>query len=68
MKMTNPSTLTGGIDTGKEKLDIAVHGRASALIVTNDTRGWKKVAAHFKAIGVGRVGIEGWCGICRPQA
>jgi transposase len=58
MKMTNPTTLTAGIDTGKEKLDIAVHGRPGVLTVTNDARGWKKLTAHFAAVGVGRVGIE----------
>jgi len=58
MKMANLTTLTAGIDTGKEKLDIAVHGRTGVLTVTNDARGWKKLTAHFAAVGVGRVGIE----------
>jgi transposase len=58
MKMAHPTTLSAGIDTGKEKLDIAVHGCAGALTVTNDARGWKKLTAHFAEAGVGRVGIE----------
>ena len=35
-----------------------MHGRAGALSVSNDARGWKKLAAHFEKAGVGRIGIE----------
>jgi len=58
MKMTQSSILTAGIDTGKEKLDIVIHGQPRGLIVSNDARGWKKLTAHFAEAGVGRVGIE----------
>lgn len=56
--MSNDSTLTAGIDVGKDKLDIAVHGQTNTFIVPNSRTGWKRLAADFATIGVGRVGIE----------
>jgi transposase len=59
MTMALSITLTAGIDTGKEKLDIAVHGQKGALTVTNNARGWKELTAHLAEAGVGRVGCGG---------
>ena len=44
--MIHPITLTAGIDTGKEKLDVAVHGHAGGFTVTNDPAGWKTLTAE----------------------
>jgi transposase len=56
--MTNPSTLTAGIDTSKDKLDIAVHGTATRLTVENCKTGWQRLAGELTKAGVGRIGIE----------
>lgn len=56
--MTNTITMTAGIDTSKDKLDIAVHGQAGCLTVQNRPAGWQQLVAEFTRIGVGRVGIE----------
>jgi len=56
--MTEHSTLTAGIDTGKDKLDVAVYGLIFCLTVKNDTKGWAEITAAFKKLGVSRVGIE----------
>lgn len=58
MKMTKSTTLTAGIDTAKDKLDIAVHGRPGSLTVANSQAGWQQLAAHLAKEGVGRIGIE----------
>jgi len=58
MKMADNTIITAGIDTSKDKLDIAIHGQASGLIVQNQTAGWKKLAVWLKQSGVTRVGIE----------
>jgi len=58
MKMVDTSIITAGIDTSKEKLDIAIHGQAERLRVENTTAGWKQLAAWLKRAGVSRVGIE----------
>jgi len=57
-KMTKPTTLTAGIDTSKDKLDVAIHGQAGTLTVANSLAGWKQLAAHLNRIGMERVGIE----------
>ena len=56
--MTQTSTLTAGIDTSKEKLDIAVHGQSGCWEVANDQPGWRKLAQLLTEAGVRRVGIE----------
>jgi transposase len=58
MKMSESSTLTAGIDTGKDKLDVAIHGQTTRLSVSNDESGWVKLATELARLGVGRVGIE----------
>jgi len=56
--MTETTTITAGIDTSKDKLDVAVHGQAACLTVQNQLAGWEQLAAAFAKIGVTRVGIE----------
>lgn len=56
MQETTP--LTAGIDTAKDKLDIAVPGQAAGLVVGNDAAGWRKLVRELARLGVGRVGIE----------
>jgi len=56
--MTQTSTLTAGIDTSKEKLDITVHGQSGCWEVANDQPGWRKLAQLLTEAGVRRVGIE----------
>jgi len=57
-KMTKPTTLTAGIDTSKDKLDVAIHGQAGRLTVENSPSGWKLLADHLRRASVVRVGIE----------
>lgn len=56
--MTNNSTETAGIDTAKDKLDIAVHGREQRWQVPNVAAGWRQLAADLGKAGVTKVGIE----------
>jgi transposase len=57
-KMTDITTITAGIDTSKDKLDVAVHGLTVRFTVQNQLAGWKQLAAEFTKAGVTRVGIE----------
>lgn len=57
-KMTQSTTLTAGIDTSKDKLDVAIHGQAGRLTVENSPSGWKLLADHLRRASVVRVGIE----------
>jgi transposase len=50
--------LTAGIDTAKNKLDVAVHGQAAGFTVANDKAGWRQIARELRKAGVARVGIE----------
>lgn len=56
--MTNISTFTAGIDVSKAKLDLAIFGLLSTLMVTNDEGGWAKAAAWLRQNLVTRVGLE----------
>ena len=56
--MSNNSTLTAGIDTAKDTLDVAVHGRTTRFTVDNNRTGWKRLAGELIKAGVQRVGIE----------
>jgi len=58
MKMTEHSILTAGIDTAKDKLDAALHGRDHVVTFDNTKEGIAKLADYLKAEGAGRVGIE----------
>jgi transposase len=56
--MTKSTMLTAGIDTAKDKLDIAIHGQPNTWTVTNSLPGWKRLAGELAAAGVERIGIE----------
>jgi transposase len=55
-KMINPITDTAGIDTAKDKLDVAVCGQR--FQVANARSGWQRLAAEFGDAAIARVGIE----------
>ena len=56
--MSDTITITAGIDTGKHKLDVAIHQKAAPLVVDNELAGWRRLRKHLTVHGVGRVGIE----------
>jgi transposase len=56
--MTKISMAVAGIDTAKDKLDIAVHGQTLHWHVENALRGWKHLSSELAKAGVERVGIE----------
>lgn len=57
-KMTKTSTVVAGIDTAKDKLDIAIHCQSLHWRVENTLRGWRQLAAELVRLGVERIGIE----------
>lgn len=58
MKREQTSTASAGIDTGKDKLDVAVHGERKGFVVENGPAGWRSVAKRLSEANVARVGIE----------
>ena len=56
--MVNFSTNTAGIDTAKDKLDVAVPDRAMRFQVANGLSGWRRLTAALAGTGVTRIGIE----------
>jgi transposase len=56
--MDENTPLTAGIDTAKDKLDIAVHGHDARFALSNDRAGWRRLEQDLARIGVRRVGIE----------
>ena len=56
--MMENSTVVSGIDTAKDKLDIAIHGRTERWQVENASRGWRRLGSELTKAGVSRVGIE----------
>ena len=56
--MTKSTMLTAGIDTAKDKLDVAIHGQPNTWTVTNSLPGWKRLAGELAKAGVQRIGIE----------
>ena len=56
--MTQIITIVAGIDTAKNKLDVAVDGHAARWQVDNTLRGWRRLHAELVKAGVTRVGIE----------
>lgn len=56
--MTKTSTVVAGIDTAKDKLDVAIHCQTLHWQVENASVGWRRLAAELARLGVGRVGIE----------
>jgi transposase len=57
-KMADTITITAGIDTSKDKLDVAIHGTTRWFTVENRRTGWQQLAEEFAKAGVQRVGIE----------
>jgi transposase len=57
-KMSKHTTSAAGIDTGKYKLDIALHGRKDCLQVNNDEAGHGQLSAWLRRHRIKRVGIE----------
>ena len=58
MERGQPSMKIGGIDVGKHRLDVAIHGQAEETQVANLTAGYSELIAWLKAREVGRVGLE----------
>jgi transposase len=56
--MTKANTGVAGIDTAKDKLDVAICGEARRLRVVNSMQGWKQLRLDLAKAGVERVGIE----------
>ena len=50
--------VVAGIDTGKHKLDVALHGRAARLQVDNTDEGHAQLSRWLRRYKVERVGIE----------
>jgi transposase len=57
-KMSKRSTVCAGIDIGKRRLDVALHGRDDRLEVKNDADGHVSLLAWLRERGVKRVGVE----------
>jgi transposase len=58
MKQEQSSTKIAGIDVGKARLDVAIHGAKDGCVLSNDPAGIKALIAWLKAREVGRVGLE----------
>jgi transposase len=59
MEQGQSNTKIAGIDVGKHKLDVAVHGLSDEeLLAANTTLGISELIAWLKAREVGRVGME----------
>lgn len=56
--MSKRSTTCAGIDTGKYKLDVALHGRSDRLQVSNTAEGHEELFAWLRQHRIKRVGIE----------
>lgn len=56
--MTKSNTMVAGIDTAKDKLDVAIHCKDLHWQVENRLCGWRRLGAQLVKLGVGRVGIE----------
>jgi len=63
-KMTQSNTLAAGIDTcagidtSKDKLDVAIHASTTRWQADNTAAGWRFIAERLTAAGITRVGIE----------
>jgi transposase len=66
--MNKDITRTAGIDTGKDRLDVAVHGGAGPFTVDNTPAGWHSLTAALTEAGVRRIGIEATGGYERGVA
>jgi transposase len=57
-KMSKHTTVCAGIDTGKRKLDAAIHGSVDVLAVDNSPEGHQILATWLRQNRVKRIGIE----------
>ncbi len=58
MEQRQFSMRIAGVDVGKRRLDVAVHGAAEEVGVDNTPAGWAELLAWLKSRGVVRVGLE----------
>lgn len=58
MERGQSSTKVAGVDVGKRRLDVAVHGLDGETQVSNDPAGFSELIGWLKAREVGRVGLE----------
>jgi len=58
MEHRQPNTKIAGIDVGKARLDVAIHGLEDEVAVSNDVAGVGELIAWLKAREVDRVGLE----------
>jgi transposase len=58
MEHRQPNTKIAGIDVGKARLDVALHGQEDETAVSNDVAGIGELIAWLKMREVGRVGLE----------
>mgnify|MGYP001239158481 CR=1 FL=1 len=58
MKRGETSTKCAGIDVGKQRLEVAVHGEAARLDVDNRAEAFAGLTTWLEGQGVGRVGLE----------
>lgn len=56
--MVETITRTAGVDTSKDKLDVAIHGKGDPFTTENTPTGWQSLADRLSHDGVQRVGIE----------
>ena len=66
--MPKATTLTAGIDTSKDKLDVAIHGQSGSFTVANTAQGWASLATRLATAKVRQVGIEATGGYQRGAA
>lgn len=58
MEQRQSSMRIAGIDIGKRRLDVAIHGLEDETAVSNDTASVNELIAWLRAREVGRVGLE----------
>ena len=58
MERVQSNTKVAGVDVGKHRLDVAVHGQAEQTHVSNDAAGMEALIAWLEARQVSRVGLE----------
>lgn len=58
MEQRQSSRKVGGIDVGKHRLDVAVHGLEDEQQTANEVAGFSELIAWLRAREVGRVGLE----------
>jgi transposase len=56
--MAKTNMIAAGIDTGKHKLDVAIHGQKERWQFDNDPAGIRDLVRHLRRRKVNRVGIE----------